>query len=576
MDKKYRPFSIKQKLVFMYLAGLLMALVVFANATYRWYQYHTDSEFHQDNADTVHALILSLERNFLIQRVEWKNIMLRSQNAVLYNQHLDAFKKSKEKINTDLATLKNLDNGYVPLEDLINEFVSEYNYLSAVYTDALALIERDESVIHIDKYFINVYGDALALLEAINLRVIEYNERFHEHFESRLKSNMLIILMLSFVAFVILTMAFWNLVSNSIIKPLSELTSSMDDIAHGDRDLTVRLHVIREDELGKLATFYNLFMDKIQQLMMQIVENANNLTEASNRSAHVTSVTTETIRVQQTAISNVANSMGVMAETVHVIAENASDAAKSANDTKTEAEQGLNITVQSTNSISELSNELARAELIVAALAEKTKNIGSIVGAINEISDQTNLLALNAAIEAARAGEHGRGFAVVADEVRTLAAKTQGATVEVQEMIQAIQYEVNKAVDVMGRSLSQAEQSVQLSASVGEALKTIMNAVTLIEQMNQDIAERSEQQSKVAVDINNNINDINQSVEKTLNTAQQSISDNSDLAQLSMVLQSLIYQFKITEEQVQAGLVPMNQAYLNDDDTRSDDNVELF
>jgi hypothetical protein len=94
--------------------------------------------------------------------------------------------------------------------------------------------------------------------------------------------------------------------------------------------------------------------------------------------------------------------------------------------------------------------------------------------------------------------------------------------------------------------------------------------------MNQDIAERSEQQSKVAVDINNNINDINQSVEKTLNTAQQSISDNSDLAQLSMVLQSLIYQFKITEEQVQAGLVPMNQAYLNDDDTRSDDNVELF
>jgi methyl-accepting chemotaxis protein len=265
-----------------------------------------------------------------------------------------------------------------------------------------------------------------------------------------------------------------------------------------------------------------------------------------------------------------------MAETVQVIADSAGDAAKSANGTKLEAKQGLDITVQSTDSISELSNELARAELIVAALAEKTKNIGSIVGAINEISDQTNLLALNAAIEAARAGEHGRGFAVVADEVRTLAAKTQGATVEVQEMIQAIQYEVNKAVDVMGRSLSQADQSVQLSASVGEALKTIMNAVTLIEQMNQDIAERSEQQSKVAVDINNNINDINQSVEKTLNTAQQSISDNSDLAQLSMVLQSLIYQFKITEEQVQAGLVPMNQAYLNDDATLSDDNVELF
>jgi methyl-accepting chemotaxis protein len=202
------------------------------------------------------------------------------------------------------------------------------------------------------------------------------------------------------------------------------------------------------------------------------------------------------------------------------------------------------------------------------------------VGAINEISDQTNLLALNAAIEAARAGDHGRGFAVVADEVRSLAAKTQGATEEVQSMIQAIQKEVDKAVAVMARSREQATESVHLSQEAGEALKMIMSMVSHIEQMNEEIADRSEQQSQVATNINQNVNEINESVEKTLNTAQQSISDNSDLAQLSMVLQSLIFQFRISEDQEQAGHAPASQKMVDDDNHQmpdmDDDGVELF
>jgi methyl-accepting chemotaxis protein len=566
----------------MYGVGLVLALFMMLKMAFHWNDYHTQIELDHLIEEQVEHIVLSLETNYLIQKNEWKNMLLRGENADKYLEHLNAFKSASEEISLDIEALDSLALSDLKLQSYIDAFKHEHQVITQRYIEALPVYQLAEHkpAQTVDKYLWQVTDKAFDLLLHIQSSAETYlYERKKDH-DAALIRTFLLILFLAAIGFLILTYAFWLTIKHSLIRPIDKLTQSMEDIAQGERDLTIRLRVKRDDELGKLAMLYNQFMDKIQNLMIQVVENASNLTEASNRSQQITSATTETIRVQQNAIANVASSMSQMAETVHVIADNASDAANNAHKTNEQAETGYAVTERAASSINQLSDEISSAENVIAALAQETKNIGSIVGAINEISDQTNLLALNAAIEAARAGDHGRGFAVVADEVRSLAAKTQGATEEVQSMIQAIQKEVDKAVAVMARSREQATESVHLSQEAGEALKMIMSMVSHIEQMNEEIADRSEQQSKVATNINQNVNEINDSVEKTLNTAQQSISDNSDLAQLSMVLQSLIFQFRISEDQEQAGHAPASQKMVDDDNHQmpdmDDDGVELF
>jgi methyl-accepting chemotaxis protein len=582
MEEKLNKLSIKSKLILMYGVGLVLALLMMLKIAFHWNEYRSHLEYSHQIEEQVEHMVLSLQTNYLIQKNEWKNMLLRGEDADKYLEHLNAFKAASEEIALDVEALESLELPSDDLRNYIDAFKTEEENIVARYIEALPVyrLAEHKPAQTVDKYLWNVTDKAFDLLQLIHVSVEAHLYEQKQIHNAELINTVLLILFIACITFLSLTYAFWITIKDSLIRPIDKLTESMEDIAQGERDLTIRLTVKRDDELGKLAVLYNQFMDKIQNLMIQVVENASNLTEASNRSQQITSATTETIRVQQNAIAKVASSMSQMAETVHVIADNASDAANNAHKTNEQAETGYAVTERAASSINQLSDEISSAENVIAALAQETKNIGSIVGAINEISDQTNLLALNAAIEAARAGDHGRGFAVVADEVRSLAAKTQGATEEVQSMIQAIQKEVDKAVAVMARSREQATESVHLSQEAGDALKMIMSMVSHIEQMNEEIADRSEQQSQVATNINQNVNEINESVEKTLNTAQQSISDNSDLAQLSMVLQSLIFQFRISEDQEQAGHAPASQKMVDDDNHQmpdmDDDGVELF
>jgi methyl-accepting chemotaxis protein len=499
--------------------------------------------------DKIMQLAWALKQHLLLQNNEWKNLLIRGQNQSLYNYHLTEFDKLHDVINIDIENLKNVAHDLDGILSLLNDFADEFTEMNRRYIEALPVYKLAEyqAAKTTDQYVKGINEEAIELVELLVGSAHSYKVLNTASKKDHLASTNLITLSMAITIIFALSVLFYMTVRNSILTPLNSAISVMQNIAEGDRDLTMRMDERSKDEIADLSRWYNQFIIKIQDAMTQISSTAQHLTDASNNTARITQTTTETIRVQQKAIADVSTAMNTMASTVETIADNANSAAENAGETHNKAVNGQKALRDTSDAIHQLSTEISEAEQVIKSLEKRSQEIGSIVGAITEISDQTNLLALNAAIEAARAGEYGRGFAVVADEVRMLASKTQDSTVKIQEMIALIQSETSTAVDVMTRSQSQAEQTINYSQQTSVVLEQIMTSIIDIQNKNTEIASASHQQSEMANSIYANINDINHSVESTLNHANQSTSDNGDLAQLSMLLFSLIGQFKISE-----------------------------
>ncbi|WP_371265966.1 methyl-accepting chemotaxis protein [Pseudomonas sp. NFR16] len=244
-------------------------------------------------------------------------------------------------------------------------------------------------------------------------------------------------------------------------------------------------------------------------------------------------------------IDLVATAVHEMTATAQDVARNATQAAQAANHADDAASQGMRIVHNTSNSISELAVEIGRAVGVVQTLAKDSENINAILTAIRGIAEQTNLLALNAAIEAARAGEQGRGFAVVADEVRNLAQKTQQATEEIQNMIQQLQNGTRQVVKVMEDSQSKTDESVGHAAEAAQALESITKAVSVINDMNNQIASAAEEQSAVADDINRNVINIGQVANEVAGGADESSQASAELTKLAEQQRRLINQFRV-------------------------------
>lgn len=243
--------------------------------------------------------------------------------------------------------------------------------------------------------------------------------------------------------------------------------------------------------------------------------------------------------------NQVASAINEMAATVQEVSNNASSAAEAAKNADQEAENGKNVVNNAIRSIGALANEIEQAADTLQRLDGDIGNIGEIVNVIRGITEQTNLLALNAAIEAARAGEHGRGFAVVADEVRTLAARTQSSTIEIEEMVERLQMGAKESVSVMENSRNRAQETVESAAEAGAALDKITSMITTIDQMNSQIAEAASQQTSVADEINQSIVNISQVAEQTANGVQESVTSTQALSAVATQLQGTVSKFKI-------------------------------
>lgn len=330
-----------------------------------------------------------------------------------------------------------------------------------------------------------------------------------------------------------------------INRNLSLVLDSLKDIASGEGDLTKRIQQTSQDEIGDVVYWFNMFMQKLHESINEVVKSIAPLANVSNDLGDMTTKTSEITDQQSRATDEVTRSVDEMFSSVQNVAQNASSAAAAAREADNEAKAGRSVVTQSVESINDLASEVERAASVIGKLEADTENVGTILDVIKGIAEQTNLLALNAAIEAARAGEQGRGFAVVADEVRTLASRTQDSTQEIQRVIEELQSAARSAAEVMSHSQEQAQNSVEHAAKTDNSLATITEKVGSITRMNTEIADATGEQEKVSNNIKTNVEGIRLNAEAAVKNVQEVGAASESLLEISNNLRKITSQFKV-------------------------------
>jgi methyl-accepting chemotaxis protein len=328
-----------------------------------------------------------------------------------------------------------------------------------------------------------------------------------------------------------------------VVGPTAIVMNELEHLAAGDFSRPVTRH--GHDEIGRLADSAEQIRVHLGKTLAEVVQSAQRLAEAAERLATVANVTSDGVAAQQREVEQVATAINEMSSTINEVARSAASAAEAAGNADRESRSGRQTVSGTIDDIDKLASEIEATAKAVGNLETHSRNISSVIDVIRGIAEQTNLLALNAAIEAARAGEQGRGFAVVADEVRTLASRTQKSTQEIQELISQLQNGTHATVDVMGRSRALAGETVTQAAGARQALDSITGAIGRINDMNAQIASASEEQGTVAEELNRNIVRINQVAEESAAGSQQIASASRELNTLAKQLESLTGRFKL-------------------------------
>ncbi len=329
-----------------------------------------------------------------------------------------------------------------------------------------------------------------------------------------------------------------------IIFRLDRIAHMMQDVAEGEGDLTANLPAQGQDEIGDVARAFNTFVNKLRGIVIELQGNSADVNNAAESMSHIAEQSLQSMAVQQRETDQVAAAINEMASSIHEVAENAARASQTAEQANDSVTQGQRQVTQTTSAIGKLADEIVATADVLTRLEGHVENIGSVLDVIKSIAEQTNLLALNAAIEAARAGEQGRGFAVVADEVRTLASRTHDSTSEIEEMIVALQQASEQAVTAMRQGRDSADEVSNQAQQANDALLQINEAVKAIVDRNVQIASASEEQGSVAKEISESINKIHHLAQQTESQAEANAGSSQEMVKLAFNLQKLTATFK--------------------------------
>ncbi|MBT2298089.1 HAMP domain-containing protein [Pseudomonas fluorescens] len=330
-----------------------------------------------------------------------------------------------------------------------------------------------------------------------------------------------------------------------ITRPLQVLTRVMEDISLGEGDLTRRLEVQSRDEIGQLATAFNRFVERIHQSIREVSSAAIGVNEVAKRVLLTSNSSMSNFDEQSTRTNSVAAAINELGAAAQEIASNASNASQQASAARQQAEDGRQVVERTIQVMNELSGKISASCVNIEVLNDKTVNIGQILEVIKGISQQTNLLALNAAIEAARAGEAGRGFAVVADEVRSLAGRTQTSALEIQQMIEELQVGARDSVTTMTESQQHSEESVGIANLAGKRLGSVTQRISEIDNVNQSVAAATEEQTAVIEALNVDITEINTLNQQGVENLHSTLQACTELERQADRLNQLVGSFRI-------------------------------
>lgn len=383
------------------------------------------------------------------------------------------------------------------------------------------------------------YGNATWALMA----ELDVEEAFHDAIQLNKDMYNYMLISLSIIALISITIGIFS--SKSLVAPLNVLVKRINDISEGDGDLTVQLSLAkRNDEIGSVGKSFNLFVEKIRHIIADIDHHASQLASSSEELSAVTHETNSVVSKQKNKTDLTSNVMCSLTTNINEIANNSGITSQLTNQANSASSEGAVLSKHAEDSIQQLVNSVDSASQELDLLNGQVEKISEILGVIDSIADQTNLLALNAAIEAARAGESGRGFSVVADEVRTLAAKTQESTIEIQHRISELKSSSKNSVTAMQTAALEAEKGIEMVQKTAQSLTTVSSIMSDVQQKNAANASVAHEQSENVEGIHQNIIDIAQYTENTSSASLQTSQASNELAKLAVNMSGIVQQFR--------------------------------
>ena len=444
---------------------------------------------------------------FKSQVQEWKNVLLRGKDQAAQDKYWGQFQDQERKVQDILGKLVTEAADNATLKSQVEKLRSEHQNLGSAYRKGKAdFIAAGAEPTAGDKA---VQGIDRATSEQLAALVTQLHQRSDEQAKAisadAERTVLLGTLVLLGASVVIALLSLW-LVNRNLITPIKSLIEYIGQLSHGN--FGQRVDATRRDELGNLAVAANTLRDFLADTFSRLQRSTSELDSASGELNAIAKLMAQGTNEQFSRTDQVATAMHEMSATAQEVARHAAEAAGAADDADRSAQQGGTVMKATINTITEMRGEIANTAEVIRRLEADSGRIGKVLEVIRGIADQTNLLALNAAIEAARAGEAGRGFAVVADEVRTLAQRTAQSTAEIHQIIDTVQTGALNAVRAIENGQSRSEEGVEQVTEAGQMLERITHAVEAIRDMNRQIATAAEEQTSVAEDISRNLTEI--------------------------------------------------------------------
>jgi methyl-accepting chemotaxis protein len=534
--------SIRNKLLLITGAGTSLVLLA---AMLGFLQLHTSLSQYREFIDSDlqgSRAILALGELFDQQVSQWNDLLLTGASAAAVAQASGALQTQAGRVQSRYATTASELRQPDALR-LLQQFQEGHAGLERRYRDALSLFERE--AFHPAGAHARLQGEhrrLQGLLGEARERIFSEMDQGAAAANTRAKQAIVLSLALMALGVACAFAVFLWMLQKGVVAPARRLVADLDRLAEGDFSHPVGRST--EDEIGQIAHSAQQIQRHLGQMIGQLRDAIVQVAAAAEEMAVVSQQTGEGVREQQGETTQVATAMNEMTATVQEVARNAVEAARAAEQADGEARSGRDVVEGAVGAISALASEVETAAGVLQRLEQDSSAIGSVLNVIRGIAEQTNLLALNAAIEAARAGEQGRGFAVVADEVRALAQRTQESTQEIDDMIGRLQVGTQETVQAMESGRTQARDAVDQAQRAGGALATITQAVAAIKDMNALIASASEEQSAVAEEMNRNIVTISRVAEQSAEGASQTTRSSQELARLGEQLQQLVSRFR--------------------------------